>query len=308
MNGPGRTIRRWRGPRGLLALALCLACAAVRAEPVSLEHDDLTLLGYYEPPPAGAPVVLMLHGTLAHGDMEIMSTLREVFAEEGWGALSVSLSFGEDDRTGMYPCDSLHRHLITDAAGELAAWRAWLTDRGVTRVVLLGHSRGALQMAAFAADAEATAAEALVLLAPPAPPDGREAERYGARFDDELAARVREVEALVAAGRGDETLADVGFLYCEDARVTAAAFLSYYGPTASTDIRPLLEASPRPVLVIAGSEDEISAGLPAALGPVVSPPRRRLVEIDGADHFFRDLYAYDVVEAVQGFVDETAGP
>lgn len=305
MNGAGRTIRRWRGP---LALALCLACTAVRAEPVSLEHDNLTLLGYYEPPPAGAPVVLMLHGTLAHGDMEIMSTLREVFAEEGWGALSVSLSFGEDGRTGMYPCDSLHRHLITDAAGELAAWRAWLTDRGVTRVVLLGHSRGALQMAAFAANAESSAAEALVLLAPPAPPDGREAERYGARFDDELAARVREAEALVAAGRGDEPLANVGFLYCEDARVTAAAFLSYYGPTTANDIRPLLEASPWPVLVIAGSEDEISAGLPAALGTAMRAPRQRLVEIDGADHFFRDLYAYDVVEAVQGFAEDTVGP
>ena len=38
------------------------------------------------------------------------------------------------------------------------------------------------------------------------------------------------------------------------------------------------------------------------------PPRQRLVEIDGADHFFRDLYAYDVVEAVQGFAEDTVGP
>ena len=280
----------------------------MRAAPVSLEHEGLTLLGYYEPPPAGAPVVLMLHGTLAHGDMEIMSTLREVFAEEGWGALSVSLSFGEDRRTGMYPCDARHQHLAGDAAAELAAWRAWLNDRGVTRVVLLGHSRGALQMAAFAADAEPSAAEALVLVAPPAPPDGRQAERYRARFDDDLAARIRAAEALVAADRGDEVLTGVGFLYCDDARVTAASFLSYYGSAAPTDVRRFLQGSRLPVLVIAGSEDEISAGLPAVLGPVLSAPRQRLVEIDGADHFFRDLYAYDVVEAVQGFVAETAGP
>lgn len=308
MNGASRTARRWPAWRGTLALALGLAAVAVRAEPVSLAYDELTLLGYYEPPPAGAPVVLMLHGTLAHGDMEIMRTLREVFAEEGWGALSVSLSFGEDRRTGMYPCDAAHRHRAVDAAAELAAWRAWLADRGVTRVVLLGHSRGALQMAAFAADAAPSTAEAMVLLAPPAPPDGRQAERYRARFDDDLAARVREAEALVAADRGDETLTGVGFLYCDDARVTAAAFLSYYGPAAPSDVRDFLRDSARPVLVIAGSEDEISAGLPAALGPILSPPRQRLVEIDGADHFFRDLYAYDVVEAVQDFVDETAGP
>jgi pimeloyl-ACP methyl ester carboxylesterase len=163
-------------------------------------------------------------------------------------------------------------------------------------------------MAAFAADAAPSTAEAMVLLAPPAPPDGRQAERYRARFDDDLAARVREAEALVAADRGDETLTGVGFLYCDDARVTAAAFLSYYGPAAPSDVRDFLRDSARPVLVIAGSEDEISAGLPAALGPILSPPRQRLVEIDGADHFFRDLYAYDVVEAVQDFVDETAGP
>ena len=308
MSGAPRPIRRWCGRRSTLALALCLACAAVRAAPVSLEHEGLTLLGYYEPPPAGAPVVLMLHGTLAHGDMEIMSTLRSVFAEEGWGALSVSLGFGEDRRTGMYPCDARHQHLAGDAAAELAAWRAWLNDRGVTRVVLLGHSRGALQMAAFAADAEPSAAEALVLVAPPAPPDGRQAERYRARFDDDLAARIRAAEALVAADRGDEVLTGVGFLYCDDARVTAASFLSYYGSAAPTDVRRFLQGSRLPVLVIAGSEDEISAGLPAVLGPVLSAPRQRLVEIDGADHFFRDLYAYDVVEAVQGFVAETAGP
>ena len=156
-----------------------------------------------------------------------------------------------------------------DAAAELAVWRDWLIERGVTQVVLLGHSRGALQMAEYAA-AEPSTAEAVVLLAPPAPPDGRHAERYRARFDDDLAARVREAEALVAADRGDETLTGVGFLYCDDARVTAAAFLSYYGPAAPSDVRDFLRDSARPVLVIAGSEDEISAGLPAAIADLAA--------------------------------------
>ena len=68
-----------------------------------------------------APVFLLLHGTLAHNDMEIMRSLREVLHEEGIASLAVTLSLGVDDRSGMYDCNAEHRHRHTDAIGELEA-------------------------------------------------------------------------------------------------------------------------------------------------------------------------------------------
>ena len=289
--------------RGLPAvLALFLALPAGAEEAVTIRHDGLTLNGRYVAPPAGAPVVLMLHGTLAHADMEIMTTLREVFGEEGWGSLAISLGLAESDRTGMYPCESTHRHLAGDATREVGLWLDWLAQRDVGRVVLLGHSRGGLQMAGFAAGDPRPGVEALVLLAASVAGDRSAADSYRERFGGDLESALERARGLVAAGRGDTVMEGVGFLYCEQAKVTAASFLSYYDEEAPRGIEALIDAVPYPTLVIGGSEDQVTTGLAAAIEDHLDDPRIRYVEIDGADHFFRDLYAYDVVEAVQDFV------
>ena len=118
------------GMGGIAATAVLAVAGAATPQAVSLEREGLILSGRYAPGPPGAPVVLMIHGTLAHADMEIMSTLREVFAEEGWGALAVSLSLGESRRSGMYPCDAVPRDQSADAGTEAAEWLGWLKQQG----------------------------------------------------------------------------------------------------------------------------------------------------------------------------------
>jgi len=296
-----RALRVFAGAAMAAVLAMA-AVAAARAEPVSIEREGLKLNAYYEAPPPGAPVVLMLHGTLAHGDMEIMRTLRELFRDAGWGVLSVSLGLAEDDRHGMYPCDATHSHLATDASRELGWWLDWLVDSGAGRIVLLGHSRGGLQMAVFAAGPRRPGVEALVLIAPPVSVPGTAAERYRGSHDGDLEGLRDRAQALVDQGEGNTVLENVGFLHCGDVSVTAASFLSYYGTEAPEGVQALVGESPYPVLVVAGSEDQVVPGLADAIRPRLDPPRIQLVEIDGADHFFRDLYADDVVEAVRSFV------
>ena len=62
----------------------------------------------------------------------------------------------------------------------------------------------------------------------------------------------------------------------------------------------LVAAIEPPVLVIAASEDQSVPGVAAAMGEAGDAS---VVEIDGADHFFRDLYVYDMVEAIVEFLD-----
>ena len=59
---------------------------------------------------------------------------------------------------------------------------------------------------------------------------------------------------------------------------------------------------PRPVLVVLAGNDEIVKDLPQKLEAAKKPAAGyRAVTIDGADHFFKDLYGEDVADAVAKF-------
>ena len=56
--------------------------------------------------------------------------------------------------------------------------------------------------------------------------------------------------------------------------------------------------------VIAGSEDKVGEGLVEKMQPLADGQRVRLTVLDGADHFFRDLYADDIGDAVRALLDK----
>ena len=96
-----------------------------------------------------------------------------------------------------------------------------------------------------------------------------------------------------------------GFVYCQQAKVSAASFIDYYTPDTRRDTPTnLTQVSDIPVVVVAGSEDDVVERLPekleatAGIGDNVS-----LEMIDGADHFFRDLYADDVAVIIADMVE-----
>ncbi len=278
-------------------LAMLFSVALPAEEAVQMEFRGLTLNATLtdggEP---GKPVFLLLHGTLAHNDMEIMQALREALLEEGFNSLAITLSLGLDDRRGMLDCAAVHRHLHTDAIDELEAWQHWLTARGMERQVLLGHSRGGNQVAWYMAERQPESAVATVLVAPQLWTADKAEAGYEGRFGDSLSARIDAARKLDS----DALLQDVGFVYCDGATVTAESFLSYHAPDERMHTPNLAGRIRTPVLVIAGSDDTSVPGVAAAMAGVDGVA---VVEIEGADHFFRDLYVYDLVEAIADFLD-----
>lgn len=288
-----------------LALALTLAASAANAEQVTLAHGGLTLNANLET--AGddwqqGPVVLMTHGTLAHGRMEIMETLQGALKDRGISSLSMTLSLGLDQRQGMYDCATPHTHRHTDAVGEIAAWLGWLQSQGVAQVALLGHSRGGNQVARYASEHPAAPLTAVVLVAPQTWSQDYAAADYQKRFGKDLAPQLEVARRLQAEGRGGEPMAPVGFVYCADTSATADAFLSYHAPDPRMDTPALIPEIKAPVLVIAGSEDEAVQGLEEKVQPLADGQRVKLLVLDGADHFFRDLYAEEIADAVQALL------
>ena len=272
------------------------------ADEVKLQHDGMTLnaslVTSADSWPAG-PVVLMTHGTLAHRGMEIMAGLQDMLSERGISSLAINLSLGLDDRSAaMYDCATPHSHRHTDAVAEIGAWLEWLKGQGVKKIALLGHSRGGNQTARFAAGTSDPAVTAVILIAPQTWSAEYAAADYEKRYGKPLEPVLARARELVDAGKGDALVKPVDFIYCEQTGATAAAFVSYYTPDTDMDTPSLVPAIKLPVLVIAGSEDTAVKGLPEKVEPLADGERVQLMVVDGADHFFRDLYSEDIADAV----------
>jgi len=289
--------------RILNALALMLWAAAPSAETVSLRHGAVQLGAKLEIVSEGGladGVVVLLHGTLAHKDMEIITTVRDALAERGRNTLAVTLSLGVNAREGMYDCATPHAHRHQDAVAELGAWMQWLAARGTGPVVLVGHSRGGNQATRYAL-ADAARLRALVLIAPAT----HDAERTGAAYRKRHGVPLAMVLDQARQMPSDAWLDDTGFLYCGPSRVTAGAFLSYYADDGLLDTPSLLPRVTVPTLIIAGSADQTVHDVPERSREHLDADTRLLV-VDGADHFFRDLYAEDVADAIDALIVETS--
>ena len=291
--------------RAGLAFVLALAANAADAEEVTLTHGGLTLNANLET--AGAdwkqgPVVLMTHGTLAHGGMEIMQSLQAALKDRDISSLSMTLSLGLDNRLGMYDCATPHTHKHTDALEEIGAWLGWLQSQGVGQVALLGHSRGGNQSARFAAAHPEAPLSAVILVAPQTWSEVYAAEDYQKRYGKALATPIEQARKLEADGKGGSLMEHVDFVYCADTSATASAFLSYYAPDPRMDTPHLIPEIKAPVLVVAGTEDEVVKGLVEKVQPLADGQRVTLTVLDGADHYFRDLYAEEIADAVQALL------
>lgn len=285
------------------AMAVSVMVTPARAELVQLEYDGIRLNGEMTLPEGGTPqdgLVLITHGTLAHNQMETIVSLRDALADRGIASLAINLSFGIGDRTGFYDCatgNNMHRH--EDALDEIDAWLEWLKGQGVGRVALMGHSRGGNQTAWFAAERDDPAVKAIILLAPATSDHNTTMDAYKKRFGKDLEALLKKAYSM----EPDELLTDVPFLQCENASVSAESFISYYGDEPRRDTPTLLSKIGEPTLVIAGSADTVVTGLRERV-PAMAGEKLEFVEVQGAGHFFLELFMEDVADAVETFLEE----
>ena len=288
----------------LVAAAVLMPGRPAPAEEVKINHGGLTLNADLEL--AGGKtladgVVLMTHGLLAHKGMEIMTALKGLLAEWGLNTLAINLSLDLDDRHGMVDCPTPHRHRDADAMGEIAAWVVWLNNKGAGPVTLLGHSRGGNQAARYAAGNPDPAVKRLVLVAPATSNPGKPARGYYRRYKKDLAPLLKKARDLMAAGKGDALMKDVDFLYCPKTTVTAVTFADYYGANPERDTPGVIRCITLPVLAVAGGSDRVNPHFGKKMKKLPQA-NVKLVVIEDAGHFFRDLFGEDLADAIAEFI------
>ncbi len=298
-------MRRWLILSFFSYLFVSVLAMSAGAEEVKRPYRGLTFnanLELAEGSSLADGAVLMVHGTLAHNKMETIATLQGLLKEQGLNTLAINLSYSLDDRHGAYDCAEPHNHTPEAAIDEIAAWTGWLKERGAPWVALFGHSRGGGQVAWYQGQWKDPGVKALILLAPGFWDFWKASKRYEKRYGRKLAPLVEKAMGILKEGKPG-TMMDAGFLYCRDAKVSVMSFLGYYGDNRRLNNPGVLRWIPRtPVLVIGGSDDKIIDDLEKFVPHYIKKDRDRFVMIDGADHFFRDLYAEDVADAVVGFL------
>lgn len=295
---------RWRWIGLVAGLVLALVSGA-QAEEVRTRLRGVTLNG--ELVLTGGKqledgVTLLVHGTLAHNKMELIANLQRLLAARGVSTLAINLSLGLSDRHGFFDCGRLHTHRYGDAVEEISAWVGWLKNQGVLDIAIAGHSMGGAQVAAFAAGNDDPAIVAYVLLAPATFDPARVAEAYRARYEADLPDIVTRAQARVRAGGDGDWLPGIGFLTCENATVTAGTFLSYYAPAVARDTPTLLRRIATRTLVVVAGADALMPELAAAVAPFDGTREISVKTVEGADHFFLDLFAEDASDVIAAFL------
>ena len=290
----------------LTTLLLCLFIPALQAAEVSLPHKNITLNANLEKSGSwpNDKVVLMVHGTLAHNKMEIMETVQGLLSDQGMSSLAINLGLGLDNRKGFYDCPVPHDHKHIDAIDEISTWVKWLGQQGVKEIVLLGHSRGGNQVAWYAVDHDNDLINKVVLIAPMTWSPDKAKSGYMERYAKDLTPLYSKAATLVKLGKGDTQLKNIDFIYCQDTSATARAFVDYYRDDPKKDTPSLMPQIKKPLLVFVGSEDKAVKDLDKIVPPLAEKHGFQVNIMDGADHYFRDLYADELVESMLEFINE----
>lgn len=271
--------------------------------------DGLLLTGaLYPAAPAIAAdrcidAVLMIHGNGSNFHSPYQRDFAGRLAAAGYPVLTantrghgyLSMAMRPGRAAPGYVGTTLER--IDEGVADLDAWVAHLRARGHTRILVWGHSRGAVKVAYDLAHRPRSEVVRAVLSSPPL----LSYERW-MRSDkaQEFAALLRACEQKVAAGEPDALIpVTLPVPYISG----ASQYLDSYGPGDKYNLLRLLDAVTLPVLAITGTEEAQTLfpfiGLPALLDQrATQQPGFRHLSVPDGDHLYsgrRDLVLQQVL-------------
>jgi pimeloyl-ACP methyl ester carboxylesterase len=182
-------------------------------------------------------------------------------------------------------------------------WRAWLdllAERGHRRLLLFGHSLGAVKTVFYAAT-EADARVAGCVLA--SPPRFNTERMLACERGDAFAATLSDAQALVAAGRPDDL---VRTRFPLTSLAGARAYIAKYAAGARYDVFANLPSVACPVFALTGDQefgDPLFRDHPGDYADVrARKPDVEHVVVPNGDHTYRRARAF-VLERLIGWID-----
>lgn len=273
-----------------------------------LTEDGLELQGLFVTPEGGAAGATVIHTHGLDGNFyenRFIDYVAEACVEAGFNFITfnnrghdyISDFIVEDPGAGEVSYRQVGGiyELFEESALDIAAWVEFARSRGSKRLVIQGHSHGALKAVYYFAKGDIAGAEGLVLLSP-SDDFGRQRESLGGEFDAALSLAV----GLIEGGKGLDLMPPGIFHY----PISAQSYYDIYRPgsplalfnVSKTDRGefPELASVKVPVLMIVGSVEEAFLGDPgdflnAAKGLMPNAAGFEGAVLDGAPHNYLGL-------------------
>lgn len=260
-----------------LLATLLLAGQSFAADVVELEvHKGIIGNALYSPGDDDAQPVLILHGFLQTYNFYTVKRLHDSLADAGYTVMSPTLSLGIDRRQQSLGCEAIHLHSMQDDVEELSQWVDWLHKRHGKPVMLLGHSAGGHVMTRYLHDF-------------PQAPVGKGILVSLSYLRGDLIPPDR------AEGMGTHSLG-----FCQKYPSTGEAVNSYI-KWGAEQMLASMKGFRNPVAVILGSSDD---RIEPSWRNTLKEGGVRIINIDGANHFFDSAHEFDLLEAVEELLDE----
>lgn len=175
--------------------------------------------------------------------------------------------------------------VVDDCRLDIAAWIKFLKQRGHERIVLMGHSLGAVKAVYAHAQEQYPEIAALVAVSPPRL---SYAAFMNAPESSQFWDSMHLAQQMAKAGQTDELFTSK---YPFPLLITASAYIDKYGPAERYNILKFVTAIPCPSLFVYGGKELTTggiafAGLPDLLNSMAGVERRSVAVIDGADHLY----------------------
>jgi pimeloyl-ACP methyl ester carboxylesterase len=235
----------------------------------TISADGLELQGFLASPDGGLPRlgVIHIHGLAGNFyENRFIDNVAASVVGRGLGFLTVNTR-GRDylsdficeqpDGTKTYLQIGGIHEIFDDCLADIEAWLGFLRTRGVDRIILQGHSHGALKVTYYLHERRDPGIAGLILLSP-SDDFGCQRARLGERFDEALDTARR----MVREDRGRGLMPDGYFHY----PVSASTYLDIFDRGSKLKIFNLsrtdtgdfkeLESIEVPVLALVGSVDE----------------------------------------------------
>lgn len=295
----------------LLSLALVLSgvlsgAQAEETQTVEIEQHGLILLGRLvvaDGADIKDGVILLTHGTMAHMDMELIVNMQSLLAERGINSLAHTLAMGISRRTGAYDCSVPIRGTRQGDEADITAWFSWLKAQGASKISLMGHSRGAVQSAAAAADNALDGLASVVMLAPSAGQSHTDyLANYNKRNKSDISILLAIAKEMISNDKGDQLMVVPGFMYCGGTKMSARSLVSHFGAESSKLTKDIIASIDVPVLVAVGVNDKVVGDIATKLAPVLNADSVQFSLIEDADHFFYDFAAEDAADIIAEFL------
>lgn len=267
---------------------------AAIAETVSLKmHDELVAQASYQPGEKNRPAILLLHGFLQTHNFSIIQSIANELTDNGYSVLAPTLTMGINNRNQSMTCEMIQSHEFDDHHGELNNWINWLKQKGHNKIILIGHSTGAMRLISYTSKKrnQLNNISSIILISPTIPSIANNPKQ----IKNDLNRAYSQIK------KGHTNPDKYTLSYCQDSYIAPAKPYISYASLSENTIFDYIKKTTAPITIIMGNKDKL---IPEDWHNKLKSRGVDITLIEGANHFYSNSHEFELFDAITSIIEQ----